>query len=103
MNTRIVGTPIHRLIHGRYWGWVMKEEDALCNAYCRNGEHCTLIYSAPTTDVEALQEYVAETLHIPVVRMELAREAPPPKDLDGFYVGAPDDTSAGTGWLVFWK
>jgi hypothetical protein len=62
--------------------------DHICNVYCRDGEHCELIY-AETDDQTTIAHNYAYYLGVRVTRVEPAREAMPLADLpQGQEVGA---------------
>jgi hypothetical protein len=49
-----------------------------CNAYCRDGRHCDLVYASPGARPVQLWQALGYYRGLRVVRVEPATEAPPP-------------------------
>lgn len=80
-----------------------------CTAYCRDGEHCDLVYSGDDPREDLLRYSVArsyeDTYGVRVTRLKAATEAP---DLTAFpaeklrqVAGADQDDAR--RWLVWWR
>lgn len=106
MSTEWLTVPIYRQIHGGPWGWVFREVDADCNAFCHGGEHCMTVYTSGEATAEEIKEVFERAWPAPVTRVEPAREAPIPPPGWGFQLARKPEASdpdAVTPWLVFWR
>ncbi|SRR5260221_9660629 len=83
-------------------GWVKKDSELPCNAFCRGGLHCDLFYTAAIADEEdALALCRTRNSSVRTVRVERATEAPP-KDPARFWDWRSSELEADTAWLMFW-
>lgn len=77
----------------------------ICNAYCRDGLHCDLVYTDATATAGQIAQVYGWSLGLRVDHCEPAREAPP------MAMHATDmlDRLAGSSncddraWLVYWS
>lgn len=77
----------------------------ICNAYCRDGLHCDLVYTDATATAGQIAQVYGYQLGLRVDRCDPAHEAPPmtvqPSGMLDRLAGstASDDRA----WLVYWR
>lgn len=77
-----------------------------CNAFCTNGLHCDVVWTAKDADPAAILLLVSAYWTPTIVHLEKASlEAVPPDQRQVFTVGDVEsrDPAFQEAWLVFWK